>query len=211
MLKVEKLNENQKMKNKNVQRKNKGITLIALVITIIVILILAGVSINTLFGDNGLLTKADEARTANARAGAYDKVAVEVLASYDNNGKLNAETLRSNLKARKGEVEEGTGFPVKVKMDGYPFTIDSEGNVGDIVKVGEVEIPSGYTLLDTKEEGIVIKDSNNNEFVWIPVPQTKEVYTTAELGITDFTEEKYKAIDKDLRDYSIVYRKFNRL
>ena len=41
MLKVEKLEENQKTKNKKVQTKNKGITLIALVITIIVILILA--------------------------------------------------------------------------------------------------------------------------------------------------------------------------
>lgn len=35
----------------------RGITLIALVVTIIVLLILAGVSIATLIGDNGLLTK----------------------------------------------------------------------------------------------------------------------------------------------------------
>lgn len=35
-----------------------GITLIALVITIIVLLILAGVAINALFGDNGLITRA---------------------------------------------------------------------------------------------------------------------------------------------------------
>ena len=33
--------------------RNKGITLIALVITIIVLLILAGVTIATLFGENG--------------------------------------------------------------------------------------------------------------------------------------------------------------
>ena len=40
---------------------DKGITLIALVITIIVLLILAGVSIATLTGENGILTKASEA------------------------------------------------------------------------------------------------------------------------------------------------------
>ncbi len=40
---------------------NKGITLIALVITIIVLLILAGVSISTLTGENGILTRASEA------------------------------------------------------------------------------------------------------------------------------------------------------
>ena len=42
--------------------KNKGITLIALVITIIVLLILAGVSIATLTGDNGILTQAGNAK-----------------------------------------------------------------------------------------------------------------------------------------------------
>ena len=36
-------------------RREKGITLIALVITIIVLLILAGVTIATLTGDNGIL------------------------------------------------------------------------------------------------------------------------------------------------------------
>ena len=40
------------------QKNSKGITLIALVITIIVLLILAGVTIATLTGDNGILTQA---------------------------------------------------------------------------------------------------------------------------------------------------------
>ena len=56
-------NEGGKMKEK------KGITLIALVITIIVLLILAGVSIATLTGENGVLTQAsaasEETRAAN--------------------------------------------------------------------------------------------------------------------------------------------------
>ena len=40
---------------------NQGITLIALVITIIVLLILAGITITTLTGDNGILSKANNA------------------------------------------------------------------------------------------------------------------------------------------------------
>ena len=44
------------------KQKNKGITLIALVITIIVLLILAGVTISTLTGENGILTKATTAK-----------------------------------------------------------------------------------------------------------------------------------------------------
>ena len=38
--------------------KQEGITLVALVITIIVLIILAGISINTLVGDTGIITKA---------------------------------------------------------------------------------------------------------------------------------------------------------
>ena len=41
---------------------NKGITLIALVVTIIVLIILAGVSISLVLGDNGIITKAKEAK-----------------------------------------------------------------------------------------------------------------------------------------------------
>ena len=37
-----------------------GITLIALIVTIIVLLILAGVTIATLTGDSGIISKADE-------------------------------------------------------------------------------------------------------------------------------------------------------
>lgn len=43
-------------------KDNKGITLVALVVTIIVLLILAGVSLNAVIGNNGLITKAREAR-----------------------------------------------------------------------------------------------------------------------------------------------------
>ena len=42
--------------------KNKGITLIALIVTIIVLLILAGVTISTLTGNNGIITKANDAK-----------------------------------------------------------------------------------------------------------------------------------------------------
>ena len=45
----------------NEKENNRGITLIALVITIIILLILAGVTLATLTGDNGIITKAREA------------------------------------------------------------------------------------------------------------------------------------------------------
>ena len=48
-------------KGKVMLKEYKGITLIALVITIIVLLILVGISISTIFGDNGIINKALQA------------------------------------------------------------------------------------------------------------------------------------------------------
>jgi len=50
------------MKTQEKLKKQKGITLIALVVTIIVLIILAGVSISLVLGDNGIVTKAKEAK-----------------------------------------------------------------------------------------------------------------------------------------------------
>lgn len=47
------------MNQRKIYMKNGGITLIALVITIIVLLILAGISINLVLGENGVLAKAN--------------------------------------------------------------------------------------------------------------------------------------------------------
>ena len=55
------------------KRATKGITLIALVVTIVVLLILAGVSINLVIGNNGIITKAGDARDANKYATIKDE------------------------------------------------------------------------------------------------------------------------------------------
>lgn len=48
--------------------RNKGITLISLVVTIVVLLILAGITIGTVFDDNGIIKKAQEAANATEDA-----------------------------------------------------------------------------------------------------------------------------------------------
>ena len=47
-------------------KSKKGITLVALVVTIVVLLILAGVSINLVLGNNGIVKKAQDAKTKTA-------------------------------------------------------------------------------------------------------------------------------------------------
>ena len=58
------------------QKNNEGITLIALIITVIVLLILVGVTIATLMGDNGILTKATEAKNDQADGTVKEAVAL---------------------------------------------------------------------------------------------------------------------------------------
>ncbi len=82
MLKIGK-EENKDMEQKNFISKGtrksiKGITLIALVITIIVLLILAGVSIATLTGDNGILTRATDAKEKNEIASVKEQAQLDI-------------------------------------------------------------------------------------------------------------------------------------
>ena len=60
-------------------KRNKGITLIALVITIIILIILAAIAINTVFGENGLILRAQEAKFKTEVSGIKDLVEVKRL------------------------------------------------------------------------------------------------------------------------------------
>ena len=62
-----------------------GITLVALVVTIVVLLILAGVSINLVLGNNGIIAKAKEAETKSAEASQNDLKGMNALAEEMNN------------------------------------------------------------------------------------------------------------------------------
>lgn len=64
------------MKGKN----KKGITLIALVITIIIMLILAAVAVQMSMGDNGLIKKAEYAKTEQAKAELVEMAKMEYMA-----------------------------------------------------------------------------------------------------------------------------------
>ena len=80
-----------KQKERQYGRKAKGITLIALVITIIVLLILAGVSMASLTGENGILTKATIAKEKTEQEGSREKIEMAAMSSFDEHGNFNSE------------------------------------------------------------------------------------------------------------------------
>ncbi len=122
----------------------KGITLIALVITIIVLLILAGVTIATLTGDNGILNQAGKAKDKTTEAEAIERVKVEVAGSYGLDGTIDKEQLNKNLGniagLKIGESNFGgenivKELPVTVTLNGYDIKINSNGGVEKIPEI----------------------------------------------------------------------------
>ena len=65
--------------------KQKGITLIALIVTIIILIILAGVTIATLTGENGILTRASDAKVITEISALKEDIDVYVVGEELNN------------------------------------------------------------------------------------------------------------------------------
>ena len=154
-------------------KNNKGITLVALVVTIVVLLILAGVSINLVLGNNGIIAKAKDAETKSAEASENDLKGMNSL----------IEQMESAL--------NGSGNGGKTEPETVPY------------------LPSDDFHYDTStsvDTGLVIKDVNGNEYVWVVVPRTTAVYKTTGLGKTTFTDADYTSIENDLKEYTKTYR-----
>jgi len=125
-------------------KEAKGITLIALVITIIVLLILAGVTIATLTGDNGILNQAGKAKDKTTEAESIERVQVEVAGSYGLDGTIDKDQLNKNLGniagLKIGESNFGgenivKELPVTVTLNGYDIGIDANGGVEKIPEI----------------------------------------------------------------------------
>lgn len=122
--------------------KEKGITLIALVITIIVLLILAGVSIATLTGENGILVKVSKAKEENKRESAKEQINLTVMSSLDNDGKFNRDKFKEEIVKIGGTIVSEDEDTIVVELDSYQATIDAKtGKIISFEELGEEEIP----------------------------------------------------------------------
>ena len=179
-----KIQDRIKMKAKS----NKGITLIALVITIIVLLILAGVTIAALSGDNGILKRATEAKEQTNQKNDEE---TEKIGGYES-------TIDQYVDGNGG----GSGSGGSGGGTGTNFT---NVNTADSNPAGAV--PANSTVVEADaNKGIVIKDSNNNEWVWIEVPKTT-VFSGLTIDTTNtLTEQNYADIKNKLIAYATTYR-----
>ena len=196
---------------KSIKKQAKGITLIALVITIIVLLILAAVSIATLTGENGILTRAQDAKEETEVA--EEKEAIQLayagaVAEKRGTGDITADDLNrefetngTNAKA----VDNGDGT-ITVTFDppsNRVYTIDSNGN---ITEEGTSENPGGGQTGSVQPGKIVESTVKNNYtdtdgdtatvpagFVVSEIPEEQKV--SSGLVIYDIPEEELASVD----------------
>ena len=197
-----------KEKNKDM---NKGITLIALVITIIVLLILAAVSIATLTGENGILTRANDAKTSTEIAEEREKVELAATAALadDLGGEIKESFLKQELEKYFGtdgvSVAPGTnngeeGFIVTIEESGRKYFVDKDGNVSEMIQgptvthsinpetqVGEGEKIT-ITITATATEGNITKITKPDGTTVENVTET--TYEVEENGDYVFTVEQ---------------------
>ncbi len=149
--------------------RQKGITLIALVVTIVVLIILATVSILAVFGDNGIIARAQTAKDTHEEGKADETNTLDDYGEY----------IKNYLPKKAGEVI--------AKPDNWTSTevtpiYDGNG--------GTVPLPNGFYYVGGDiSTGLVISDkqgdtmnasgtSMGNQFVWIPVSSEADLERT---------------------------------
>ena len=146
------------MINKN---KDRGITLVALVITIIILLILATISIQSLT-NTGLFKNAEKAREVTEEKTAEEK---KFLDSYEE--EMGIASGAKEYTAAKTMAEAQTDDMLAKKVNSS--ITDAYGNKITVPAGFKIKVDATTNNATTVNQGIVIVDSNENEFVWIPV------------------------------------------
>ena len=177
--------EKMKTKNKKNYLKQNGITLIALVVTIVVLLILAGVSLNAIFSENGIIKRAKDAQNKMDQATQNDLDALnglnELIDSKTNEttgGNNNPSTTPPKVSTLVGTVvdkntkaEDAYGNKITIPKG---FKVVAHGTVA-----GSATYTYSGDNIPAVQDGIVIENgTDGNQFVWVPVGTIKNKNNT---------------------------------
>ena len=153
------------MKKEIKNKQERGITLIALVVTIVVLLILAGVSISLVLNNNGVISKAKDAKNQYAEAQTNDEKQLNEVSDWI-----------------KETVGDTTGGDSVTKIDGVPIQ-DGYYYVGGTKAKGLVISDNVADKELDKGKENVRRDLAGNQWVWVPVETPSSLYTTVDAGV----------------------------
>ena len=147
----------------------KGITLIALVVTVVVLIILAGVSINAVLGDNGIIKKANQAASVTKEAEVKEAINRTILEFYLTE---DYETLEDFLKAKAEDgsidsVTKNADGTLTVKKGNYSVTVENKTNSsggsssGGETQTPEITIGEAKVVANSDGTGSAITDANS--------------------------------------------------
>ena len=149
----------------------KGITLIALVVTVVVLIILAGVSINAVLGDNGIIKKANQAASVTKEAEVKEAINRTILEFYLTD---DYETLEDFLKAKVTEgkidsVTKNADGTLTVKKGEYSVTVENKtnssggsssgGSTGGETQTPEITVGEVKVVANSNGTGSAITDA----------------------------------------------------
>ena len=175
---------------KKTLKNTNGITLIALVVTIVVLLILAGVSINAVFGQDGIIQKAKEAQNRMDEATQNDLDSINELNNWID-GKINGS---SGGNTTGGNTTGGDDNPstTTTKISTLVGKVVDKNTKAEDAYGNKITIPKGFKVLahgteagsatytysgdniPAVQDGIVIENGEDkNQFVWVPVGTIK--------------------------------------
>ena len=147
----------------------KGITLITLAITIVVLIILAGVSINAVIGDDGIIKKAQNSANLTKEAEVKEAINRTILEFYLTN---DYATLEEFLKAKAEDgsidsVTKNADGTLTVKKGNYSVTVENKTNSsggnssGGETQTPEITIGEAKVVANSDGTGSAITDANS--------------------------------------------------
>ncbi len=180
--------------NKKSARRNysnqTGITLIALVVTIVVLLILAGVSLNAIFSENGIIKRAQDAQNKMDQAAENDQKGINELSNWLDS-KINGN---SGGNTTGGNTTGGDDNPTTTttKISTLVGTVVDKNTKAEDAYGNKITIPKGFKVVEhgtaagsatytysgdnipAVQDGIVIENgTDGNQFVWVPAGTIK--------------------------------------
>ena len=168
-------------------RGKKGITLLALVITIVILIILSTIAIQFVFGDSGLIKRAEQAKYENNKANAREQIEIALadiaIIKYDPNTEYSDEKLDDLIYERLPESDVDKD---EISYGGHTFELDR--SVPKLVEwVGESgNLPARIRKIEVTEGSVQNQVSVQVEMVRIEkVENPKYKYYIKEEGQDD--------------------------